>query len=108
MRIKGTATAAPLEGEEELSKELAQEDPTGVAIYPNPTRGSELHLRMDFEGEVTVTIRDVAGREIRTAQWVNNGGSNELLMEVGNLPSGIYWIETRIGNEAIRKRWVKA
>jgi hypothetical protein len=44
MRIKGTATAAPLEGEEELAKDLDLGDVTGVVIYPNPTRNGQVWI----------------------------------------------------------------
>lgn len=78
----------------DLSKNLA------FKLYPNPARtGQEVRLEFDFENEteVSVSLLDMAGREVvRNDIFLKNVISANLRLP-GELPAGFYWVKMESG-----------
>ena len=67
-------------------------------LYPNPTNG-ELFIEFDFEPkeEVLLSLFDPKGRAVKA---ILSKKSNTR-MELGNLASGMYLLEIRVGEESV-------
>ncbi len=71
--------------------------PVGYAMqaaWPNPfARTTSLAFTLPESGEVTVSVHDILGREVRTLAtgWYPKGTSN-LVFNAGNLSSGVYLV----------------
>jgi hypothetical protein len=108
VKLKGTAAAAPTIESSEETKELDLVNGSGLQVFPNPGKNSEIHLRWTFEGQATVKMWDAAGRMVYQTLWNNESGRGELLIHPGELGMGMYWIEVRIGSEVVRQRWIRS
>lgn len=63
----------------------------GVTVYPNPAVDDiNVALSSDYEGEVTMTIIDVNGRELTTSTHTKVGEQLSVDFSVRDLPSGMY------------------
>lgn len=70
-----------------------------TSIYPNPF---SQHITFSFEmpeaGEVSLVLRDMAGREVYSSSLPNaQQGRQELKVNRGNIPQGVYLYEIRSG-----------
>lgn len=97
--------------------------PTGVgdevvlkfsAPYPNPARGNTASFSMGIprESEVEVEAFDVTGRSVRKlAKGMQPPGASTLVWDLRSdegqrLPTGIYMVRARIGDQIIHRRVV--
>lgn len=62
------------------------------APYPNPTVGPvSMDVTLSHEGEVTVTVFDLLGREVRRLGPTPSGrGSNDVRLDLAGLAGGVY------------------
>ncbi|SDK42757.1 Por secretion system C-terminal sorting domain-containing protein [Catalinimonas alkaloidigena] len=71
------------------------------SIYPNPGNGrATLKYQLPKASEVSVTLRDVTGREVqRLAEGLQGAGNKQVELSLSNLNSGLYFysIETPEG-----------
>ncbi|MBK6524475.1 MAG: T9SS type A sorting domain-containing protein [Crocinitomicaceae bacterium] len=70
-----------------ISLILGNEEPekNALLIYPNPTRDN---LSIIFSGDFIYTLFDLNGRKI-----LSGDGINEVILNLANIPAGIYLIE---------------
>ncbi|WP_452220573.1 M43 family zinc metalloprotease [Lacinutrix salivirga] len=76
---------------------LGEEDFT---IYPNPVKGSTLHIKSSNLGEATYRVVNMIGQTI-----LNGTLTSEI--NVSNLKSGMYFIEVNDGEEVMTKKFIK-
>ncbi|MFA7381533.1 MAG: T9SS type A sorting domain-containing protein [Bacteroidia bacterium] len=104
-------------GEYEFSKTIAvgnSKQSNGVtieAINPNPfTEKLNLTLTNVSEGNVTIEVYDLSGRKHYTQTTVSTGqGTLSIdLSSLANLAKGVYIVNIRNGNDAIRQKLVKS
>ena len=71
-----------------------------LGTYPNPTR-SQATVRYALPGtqDVTVRLYDVLGRQVRTLLSGEQEGRHQRTLDVGALPSGVYFLRLRAGGE---------
>ena len=69
----------------------ADADAPQVTLLPNPARDNTTITIANIEGEVTLTLLDMAGRTLATHQLLCQGNCNQLL-NLGNLPADTYFI----------------
>ena len=71
-----------------------------LGTYPNPTR-SQATVRYALPGtqDVTVRLYDVLGRQVRTLVSGEQEGRHQRTLDVGALPSGVYFLRLRAGGE---------
>lgn len=78
-----------------------------IALYPNPT--SEV-LNIELENpsflEKKIEIHNMAGQSIFQKNWESNTQKQQI--EVGNFPTGVYFLSVKTEEGVIVKKWVKA
>jgi len=74
--------------------------------YPNPfTNTSEVTIYMDQSSDVTMTIRDITGKEMGTTNYGILGAGNHILnIDATNCPSGIYFYTLSTENFSTTKK----
>jgi hypothetical protein len=91
------------DGTHDFSRIIAancQDDNTGgLSLFPNPTKG-ELNLRYRAEAQLSaqIDIIDALGRRVQTFNTQNQIGDNNLIINLQDLPSGVYML--RLTDEA--------
>ena len=71
-----------------------------LSIFPNPT-SSFLTIRSN-KLISPISIYDITGKLVLQ----NKGNSNEIILDISNLNSGLYFIKSNSQNSSIRKRFI--
>lgn len=100
-----------------LTIRVIQELPTGInerasleatKLWPNPVvEQFNLTLNSSRSGNLTMTILDLNGREVRTMNASVIAGNNQLPMDVSGLGSGMYVLRLSNGSNSAAMRFVK-
>lgn len=70
-----------------------------IALYPNPFNGSTtISYSLQQAGHVSITIRDMAGRNIETIDRFSAEGMNQL--KIDGLGKGIYFLEMHTNGQS--------
>ena len=70
---------------------------TEITVFPNPANNNiTLGFNSTFEDKLVVEVIDVLGRTIKNVDFVMNGGSNEVTLNVNELANGVYYL--RVGD----------
>jgi len=71
-----------------------------LSVYPNPVKGSELHIRLDESGKskVTVELLTMLGQSVRSKQY-NANLHSEIVFPIGDLKSGTYFVRVLQGEK---------
>ncbi|HUC81403.1 MAG TPA: PA14 domain-containing protein [Flavisolibacter sp.] len=104
----GARTAAsPLQ---ESKPEVAQEDPVGVEVFPNPfSQRTRVQVTAPQTGSVKVTVCDLNGRVVKTVfnGLLKKGETKHLAIDGASLPAGVYVVRTVSGATVSSMRIVK-
>lgn len=74
-----------------------------VLLYPNPVSGI-LHVKTPSDAqEVSLLLYDVAGRQVKNVKLQD---SDELDVDVADLPNGYYTVLVRCGKQSYRKKLI--
>lgn len=70
-------------------------------LYPNPVRGTQftVHAWSSFSGTLTLRLSDMTGRLLRQIPVSVSPGPNQIGLDTGNLPAGMYrlsWVDQGI------------
>ena len=76
-------------------KSLA-EGAEGMNVYPNPSSGLFTVMLPETATNATITVTDVTGKEIIK---ITGTKAHEILLKMGHLPSGSYFIKGVVGNK---------
>jgi len=100
-----------------LTIRVIQELPTGInerasleatKLWPNPVvEQFNLTLNSSRSGNLTLSIVDLNGREVRTSNVSIMAGTNQLPMDVSGLESGMYVLRLNNGSNSAAMRFVK-
>ncbi len=77
-----------------------------LAIYPNPA-SSEINVIHDFSGDTEITIYNISGQPVFKTTSMQNSGLNKQVVNVSSLPSGIYSLMLRSGNDVKSVKFLK-
>jgi hypothetical protein len=83
-------------------EESSVQEPFLATIYPNPSNGKQVKLRLysELESTVQITITDLAGKQMLSQQLFMQAGNNDVsVTETENLPTGIYLIRVEEGSK---------
>ncbi|MFZ5434160.1 MAG: T9SS type A sorting domain-containing protein, partial [Calditrichota bacterium] len=84
----------------ESREPLAMATHFALTAYPNPFNAvCRLSLELDQPGHVNLDVFDLTGRLVK--QLVNarlNRGSHSLVLDGSVLPTGVYFVQARVGN----------
>ncbi|MBK7804996.1 MAG: S8 family serine peptidase [Saprospiraceae bacterium] len=77
-----------------------------IKIYPNPVK-TELYVLSDqnFDHELKLQLTDINGKNISVTPFKK--GVNQMVLDVENVPLGVYLLKVVIGNKIITKKIVR-
>jgi len=76
-----------------------------LSIYPNPSDGRFVLSMQALKGRnIDLVLYDVAGKEVYQKQVLVRKGSNDLMIDLGELSSGIYYLNIRNANLSITRK----
>ncbi|MCC5945320.1 MAG: T9SS type A sorting domain-containing protein, partial [Bernardetiaceae bacterium] len=79
-----------------------------LVLYPNPsTERISFSLKNNFEGEYSIKIYDVLGREITGFKQVKEGAFLQGKLDISNYANGVYILELSNNKESLQKRFLK-
>jgi hypothetical protein len=82
----------PVVNIQDLTSNLNKGNDNGILLFPNPTSGNILiQVRTDINQQVTFTLKDIAGRTIRSYSNIRNqDGLYQDMINVSDLTDGLY------------------
>jgi hypothetical protein len=85
--------------------EQASTGKVSFGLYPNPAKNNtSLMFSLREDAAVNVKICNMIGQEVRNYKSSGTSGDNNISLELGNLPSGVYLVSVRAGNaESVKK-----
>ncbi|KAA9357297.1 M43 family zinc metalloprotease [Larkinella humicola] len=79
-----------------------------LTVSPNPSDGlTAVSFRNTSRGILTLSVRNVAGVEVLKQQYQKTDDGFEKTLDLRTMPSGLYNIEIRVGEQVVRKKVVK-
>ena len=80
-----------------------------VQLYPNPGTGKlNLTLENDYRGEVGVRLQSMLGTTVLpNALYQKAEQQYNVTLDATHLPSGIYLVQIRMGDNIVIKKWLK-
>jgi hypothetical protein len=79
------------------------------AVFPNPVK-TRLNIRYKCESQsgVTLNIYDLQGKRIiGKSQYSEYGNEHEIIVNVSNLPPGVYLYQLHSGNQLLNGKFIK-
>jgi len=84
---------------------LVEDAPFG--LFPNPANNQvTVEVPMEADADVAVTILDPAGKSVAQQHRTLGKGDNRMLFDVSRLPSGVYFVQVRNGENAHTRKLV--
>ncbi|GAP44266.1 protein containing Por secretion system C-terminal sorting domain [Lentimicrobium saccharophilum] len=86
--------------------------PTGeeqLNVYPNPAYNRMiLNLNTTFSGSFRVCLYNLTGICLKSWQFeTQSSGTKEFVMDISEIPAGIYFFRLQIGNEVVTRKIIK-
>ena len=77
-----------------------------LTVYPNPA-SREINVIHDFSGDTEITVYNIAGQPVLKTQNYESTGLNKNVLNISNLPTGMYSLHVRSGNELKTVKFLK-
>ena len=77
-----------------------------LTVYPNPA-SQEINVIHDFSGATEITIYNISGQPVFKTQNFEGTGLNKNTLNISTLPTGIYSLLVRSGNEVKTVKFLK-
>lgn len=79
-----------------------------LTLAPNPVSSEvTISLVTEEETQTVLEIKDILGRTIQHQNWQLNKGNNVLTIDASKLNKGLYFINTRIGEQNLVQKMIK-
>jgi len=76
-----------------------------VQVYPNPaTTSVSISLQLADQSDVTISVTDVAGKEISSRNYGQLNGSSTITINTSNTPAGVYFVNVKMDNAVTQKK----
>ncbi|MDF3029214.1 MAG: hypothetical protein K0S23_3521 [Fluviicola sp.] len=76
-----------------------------VQVYPNPaTTAVSVSLQIKEQSEVTISVTDIAGKEISSKNYGQLNGSSIITINTSNTPVGVYFVNVKMNNAVTQKK----
>ncbi len=83
------------------------EDRNSISLFPNPTKGTvTVQSSYAFSGKVSLIVKTIDGKEMKAVNIDAKELANGYLMDIQELSSGVYLLETRTSENSIVERLV--
>jgi hypothetical protein len=98
--------ATPANWTKRVAASYAKEEPFGVKIYPNPSNGQDIRLKISFgkNEKAQVNLVDLAGNEVYSATFIRQGGNHATFIEPSRPLSPGAYILTGSTEDAVQKQ----
>ena len=77
-----------------------------LTVYPNPA-SLEINVIHDFSGATEITIYNISGQPVLKTQNIESTGLNRQTLNINALPTGMYSVLVRSGNEVKTVKFLK-
>ncbi len=77
-----------------------------LTVYPNPA-SREINVIHDFSGNTEITIYNIAGQPVLKTQKSEGTGLNKNILNISALPTGVYSLQVRSGNDVKTIKFLK-
>lgn len=77
-----------------------------LTVYPNPA-SHEINVIHDFSGNTEITVYNISGQPVYKTQNFETEGLNKQTLNIGSLPTGMYNLHIRSGNEVKTVKFLK-
>lgn len=77
-----------------------------LTVYPNPA-SQEINVIHDFSGATEITIYNISGQPVFKSQSFENTGLNKNTVNIESLPTGLYSLLIRSGNDVKTVKFLK-
>jgi len=77
-----------------------------LSVYPNPA-SQEINVIHDFSGATRITIYNISGQPVFETQSIESTGLNKNTLNINMLPTGMYSLNIRSGNEVKTVKFLK-
>jgi hypothetical protein len=99
-RLKQIDTDGTENFSDEIVVERGVQELELLGTYPNPVRQqATVRYALPETQDVTVRLYDVLGRRVRTVLNGTQEGRHQRTLDVGSLPSGVYFLRLRAGGQ---------
>ncbi len=89
------------------SEEATPVSDFGFKVFPNPTAGdATVDFKLSENQAVALRVFDLTGRIVMNQQIEGAEGSNQIRLEMGAMPNGVYVVEIQADNVRKQKRLV--
>ena len=76
-----------------------------VQVYPNPaTTAVSVSLQIKEQSEVSISVTDIAGKEISSKNYGQMNGSSTITINTSNTPAGVYFVNVKMNNAITQKK----
>lgn len=80
----------------------------GIKAYPNPTDGNvNIAIDLAFEGNAMINVTTVTGADVRLLSKKLHQGTNEIAIDMNNLPAGIYMATVHVNGQSSTVKIIK-
>jgi len=77
-----------------------------LTVYPNPA-SQEINVIHDFSGNTEITIYNISGQPVLKSQNSETQGLNKNTLNISTLPTGMYSLHVRSGNDVKTVKFLK-
>ena len=76
-----------------------------VQVYPNPaTTAVSVSLQIKEQSDVTISVTDIAGKEISSKNYGQMNGASMITINTSNTPAGVYFVNVKMNNAITQKK----
>ncbi len=76
-----------------------------VQVYPNPaTTTVSVSLQIKEQSEVSISVTDIAGKEISGKNYGQLNGASVITINTSNTPAGVYFVNVKMNNAVTQKK----
>ena len=82
---------------------------TGIRLFPNPgNKNLTISIENSYRGEITVLVRTALGAtNLPAVIFRKSSEKTTYQLETDPLHSGVYFVELRLGENIVMKKWIK-
>jgi len=102
-RLKQTDYDGSFTYSEILVVDLGKEIGSGIKLYPNPTTG-EVYIEAKNMDVDKIFVYDMLGKELTTKVSITQSGDNQYIVDLSNLPVGMFFIKTPSASAKVFKQ----
>lgn len=107
-RLKSVMTNGDVEYSNVVALARGDDHLGGVAIYPNPTKGTfYAEFDADFVTELEFNIQDVVGQTIRKGIVAVDLGLNKIELDLNDFPAATYIISLTLNGQRVQRKLIK-